>query len=98
MGEGVRNATVEDVSVEAFTTQNAFFMAPTLAGARVSRDVTGALCWTNFLICACSFGPIKGRIVLSRCDQRILEGQISLFSLPRGLCVIWQPFSETSIF
>ena len=34
------NATVEDVTVEGFTTQNMFFMAPTRAGARVSRDIT----------------------------------------------------------
>jgi hypothetical protein len=39
-GNGVRNATVEDVSVEAFTTQNLFYMPPTQAGARISRDIT----------------------------------------------------------
>eukprot|EP01043_Picozoa_sp_COSAG02_P051710 COSAG02_NODE_5477_length_4292_cov_13.353685_4_plen_486_part_00 len=39
-GNGVRNATVEDVTVEAWTTQNMFFMAPTKAGARVSQDIT----------------------------------------------------------
>ena len=39
-GAGVRNATVEDVSVAAFTTQNAFFAAPTLAGQAVTRDLT----------------------------------------------------------
>ena len=40
VGHGVRNATLEDFSVEAFTTQNAFFMAPTKMGARVSSDIT----------------------------------------------------------
>ena len=39
-GHGVTNATVEDVTVEGFTTQNMFFMAPTAEGKRVSRDVT----------------------------------------------------------
>lgn len=39
-GHGVSNATVEDVTVEGYTTQNMFFMAPTRAGARVSRDIT----------------------------------------------------------
>lgn len=39
-GHGVRNATVEDVTVEPFTTQNLFFMAPTKQGARVSSHVT----------------------------------------------------------
>ena len=39
-GHGVRNATVEDVTVEGFTTQTMFFMAPTAAGKRVSSDVT----------------------------------------------------------
>lgn len=39
-GHGVSNATVEDVTVEGFTTQNMFFMAPNPAGARVSRDIT----------------------------------------------------------
>jgi len=39
-GHGVRNATVEDVTVEPYTTQNMFFMAPTPAGARVSQDIT----------------------------------------------------------
>eukprot|EP01052_Picozoa_sp_SAG31_P050612 SAG31_NODE_11628_length_1011_cov_1.710526_1_plen_273_part_10 len=39
-GNGVRNATVEDITVEAYTTQNLFYMPPTQAGARVSRDIT----------------------------------------------------------
>ena len=39
-GNGVHNATVEDITVEAFTTQNLFFMAPTKAGANVSHDIT----------------------------------------------------------
>ena len=39
-GHGVQNATVEDVTVENFTTQNMFFMAPTAASKRVSRDIT----------------------------------------------------------
>ena len=39
-GHGVRNATVEDVTVQGYTTQNMFFMAPTAASKRVSRDVT----------------------------------------------------------
>jgi hypothetical protein len=39
-GNGVSNATVEDVTVEPYTVQNLFFMAPTRAGARVSRDIT----------------------------------------------------------
>ena len=39
-GHGVHNATVEDVTVEGYTTQNMFFMAPTRAGARVSSDIT----------------------------------------------------------
>jgi hypothetical protein len=39
-GHGVSNATVEDISIEPFTTQNMFFMAPNQAGARVSRDIT----------------------------------------------------------
>ena len=38
-GNGVRNATVEDITVEAYTTQNLFYMPPTQAGARVSRDI-----------------------------------------------------------
>ena len=39
-GHGVRNATVEDVTVEPYTVQNMFFIAPTRHGARVSRDIT----------------------------------------------------------
>jgi hypothetical protein len=39
-GHGVSNATVEDITVEGFTTQNLFFMAPTAASKRVSRDIT----------------------------------------------------------
>jgi hypothetical protein len=39
-GHGVSNATVEDVTVEGYTTQNMFFMAPTAASKRVSRDIT----------------------------------------------------------
>jgi hypothetical protein len=39
-GNSARNATVEDVSVEAFIAQNLFFMSPTKAGARVSQDIT----------------------------------------------------------
>ena len=39
-GNGVRNATVEDITVEPYTTQNLFYMPPTQAGARVSRDIT----------------------------------------------------------
>jgi hypothetical protein len=39
-GNGVRNATVDDISVEAFTTQALFIMSPTKAGARVSQDIT----------------------------------------------------------
>jgi hypothetical protein len=39
-GHGIQNATIEDITVEAFTTQNLFFMAPTKAGGRVSRDIT----------------------------------------------------------
>ena len=39
-GHGVRNATVDDVTVEGYTTQNMFFMAPTAASKRVSRDIT----------------------------------------------------------
>jgi hypothetical protein len=39
-GHGVSNATVVDVTVEGFTTQNLFFMAPTAASKRVSRDIT----------------------------------------------------------
>lgn len=38
-GGGVRGATVEDVSVEAFTAQNLLFVAPTLAGAPVTSDL-----------------------------------------------------------
>ena len=34
------NATVEDVTVESFTTQNLFFMAPNAATKRPSRDIT----------------------------------------------------------
>ena len=36
-GNGVSNATVEDVTVEGFTTQNMFFMAPTAASKMCSR-------------------------------------------------------------
>ena len=39
-GHGVRNATVVDVTLEPYSWQNLFFMAPTPAGANVSRDVT----------------------------------------------------------
>ena len=39
-GHGVTNATVEDVTVESFTTQNLFFMAPNAATKRPSRDIT----------------------------------------------------------
>ena len=39
-GHGVSNATVEDVTVEGYTTQNMFFMPPTAASKRVSRDIT----------------------------------------------------------
>jgi hypothetical protein len=39
-GNGVSNATVEDITVEGFTTQNMFFMAPTAASKKVSRDIT----------------------------------------------------------
>jgi len=39
-GHGVRNATVEDITVEGFTTQTLFMMPPTQAGLRVSQDVT----------------------------------------------------------
>ena len=46
-GHGVSNATVDDVTVEAMTTQNMFFMAPTRAGARVSRDITVSNMRTN---------------------------------------------------
>ena len=39
-GHGVSNATVADVTVESFTTQNLFFMAPNAATKRPSRDIT----------------------------------------------------------
>jgi hypothetical protein len=41
-GHGVSNATVEDVTVEGHSTQNMFFMPPTAASKRVSRDIVRA--------------------------------------------------------
>merc|ERR1712066_972438 len=39
IGRGVENATVEDVTVAKLTVQNVFYMAPTAAGAKVSRKI-----------------------------------------------------------
>ena len=39
-GNGVRNATVEDITVEAATTTTMFFMNPNIAGLRPSSDIT----------------------------------------------------------
>ena len=39
-GNGVSNSTVEDITVEGYTTQDMFFMAPTATSKRVSRDIT----------------------------------------------------------
>lgn len=39
LARGVSNATVEDVTVQALTVQNVFYMPPTMAGSSVSKDI-----------------------------------------------------------
>ena len=43
-GHGARNATVDDVTVEAATTTTMFFMNPSVAGLRPSSDITVRNC------------------------------------------------------
>jgi hypothetical protein len=43
-GHGARNATVEDITVEAATTTTMFFMNPSIAGLRPSSDITVRNC------------------------------------------------------
>jgi hypothetical protein len=43
-GNGARNATVEDITVEAATTTTMFFMNPSIAGLRPSSDITVRNC------------------------------------------------------
>jgi hypothetical protein len=40
IGHGVRNATLDDIVVEAMTVQNAVYIAPTPKGAPISQDIT----------------------------------------------------------
>ena len=43
-GHGARNATVEDITVEAATTTTMFFMNPSIHGMRPSSDITVRNC------------------------------------------------------
>jgi len=40
LGRGVQNATVEDVTIEPYTVQSAFYAAPTRSGVPASKDIT----------------------------------------------------------
>lgn len=40
IGKGVQNATIEDITIEAFTIQSVLYVTPTRSGVPVSKDIT----------------------------------------------------------
>jgi hypothetical protein len=70
-GNGVRNATVEDIVIERDTTQSAIYVAPTKAGARVSENLVFRSIRSNgFLADGMNIHGAHQNILVENCDFR----------------------------